>query len=133
MPSALRPCLANVCSDALKVSAEHGDADAILRRLVSGLPFAALVADNDGRYTVVNAAAATLTGYSIHELQHLSVWDLTPADADHDAESLWRAFITSGEQSGVYRVVRADASVIETRYVARAHILPGRHIALLRS
>src|SRR3982751_3828031 len=63
---------------------------------------AALVADNRGRYILVNESSARLTGYSADELLRLSVWDLTPIGSQAEGRRLWQAFVAAGRQSGDY-------------------------------
>jgi PAS domain S-box-containing protein len=132
MPAILRARLAALADDALAASRKGGDPDAILRSLLGRIPFAALVADSEGLYVGANEAAATLTGYSTSELRRLSVWQLTPMGEYHEAETLWRAFLASGEQTGAYDIVRKDGQMVAVDYAARAHVLPRRHISLLR-
>lgn len=132
MPTVLRARLASLADDALAASRKGGDLDAILRSLLARIPFAALVADSEGLYVVANEAASTLTDYSTFELRRLSVWQLTPMGAYHDAETLWRGFLARGEQTGAYDIVRKDGQIVTVDYAARAHVLPGRHVSLLR-
>lgn len=129
----LREQLAQLVADARRMSQTPAapDGQGILRHLVDALPCAAFVANNEGRYVVANRIASDLTGYSNRELRRLSVWDLTPASAERDAEILWRAFIQQREQSGQYVLVMKDGHSVRTSYVARAHLLPGLHVSLL--
>jgi PAS domain S-box-containing protein len=108
-----------------KPSADH------LRELIDALPFAALVADNTGRFVITNTAALKLTGYTARELQSLSFWDLTPPSREHEGERLWRAFLQLSEQTGEYPLVRKDGRVVKTSYAAKTHVLPGLHLSLL--
>jgi PAS domain S-box-containing protein len=103
-----------------------------LGELINEVPFAALVADDHGRYVLANARAAGLTEYSERELRRLSVWDLTPSPAKHDFEVLWRAFIEQGEQRGRYKVVTKTGSIVTADYAARANVLPHLHVSVLR-
>src|SRR5215471_15328852 len=78
---------------------------ALLQRRIDALPVAAIVADDHGRFVAVNEAAAILTGYTVEELRRLSVWQITPGVNEHEAESLWRAFVSRREQYGDYQVL----------------------------
>ena len=129
--TALRAHLATLATAALAASRKGTNADMTLRTLIERIPFAALVADDAGLYVATNEAASALTGYSSSELRRLSVWELTPMGAYHDAEILWRAFLVRGEQSGEYEIVRKDEQRLAVHYAARAHVLPGRHISFL--
>lgn len=106
-------------------------AESILGFLLDGCPIAALVANNAGLFASANTAASALTGYSLRDLQRLSMWQLTPNTADHEAEVLWRAFIAQHEQSGDYRLLVKGGRIIEARYAAVANVLPGLHLSLL--
>jgi PAS domain S-box-containing protein len=105
----------------------------LLAQLIERFPFtAALVANTEGRYVAANRAASELTGYGQQELLTLSVWDLTPPAGERDVDVLWRAFLQQREQSGVYTLVTRDGRTVEAPYAARAHVLPGLHLALLK-
>ena len=112
-----------------------GDSDVapvqILDRLVEPLDCAALVADNTARFVVTNLEATRLTGYTRRELRRLSMWQITPGPRDHEAETLWRAFLTRGEQTGEYPVCTKDGREVVAAYAAAAHVLPGLHVSLL--
>lgn len=105
---------------------------AALESILNGFPFAALVADDHGAYVAANHDAAALTGYSVEELRRLSVWQLTPGVDESEAIQLWRAFIAIGEQRGAYSVLTKTGDTIAALYAARANVLPGLHLALLR-
>src|SRR5678815_50929 len=64
-----------------------------VRRQLSGLTAAVLIANNRGRYIDVNRAATILTGYTRSELLRLSVADLTPTANRATARRLWEQFI----------------------------------------
>ena len=66
----------------------------VMEAAIAPVLVAALVADDAGQFVATNAAASALTGYAPDELQHLSVWELTPnVLVDTDAATRWRAFI----------------------------------------
>jgi PAS domain S-box-containing protein len=101
-----------------------------LRLKLDRLSVAALAADSRGAYVAVNAAAAALTGYSVAELQAMSVWDLTPSVNAAAGQRLWATFLTKSEQHGTYTVQGKHRSVT-VAYVARAHVLRNVHVSLL--
>jgi PAS domain S-box-containing protein len=104
-----------------------------LRRLIDALPVAVLLADDNGRYILTNALASEMTGYSAEELRRLSVWQLTPGTNEHEAETLWRAFRQQRAQSGGYQLLTIEGQVVAAKYAARANVLPGMHVSLLRA
>ena len=60
-----------------------------LRMRLNLLRIPALAADGDGRYVAVNDAAAALTGFAVHELEAMTVWDLTPVPQSEAGARLW--------------------------------------------
>jgi PAS domain S-box-containing protein len=107
-------------------------AETVLGDLIRAVPCAALVANDAGAFVLVNEAAVPLTGYSRPELLRLSVWQITPGVNEREAETLWRAFLQQREQIGTYSVLRKDRTVVVADYAARAGVLPGFNVALLR-
>jgi PAS domain S-box-containing protein len=102
-----------------------------LKEAIDASPFAMLVADDGGSFVMANRAASSLTGYSPSELLKLSVWQITPDVHEHEAETLWRAFIQRSEQSGTYRVLRRDGSTVVAAYAAKTNVVHGRHVSIL--
>lgn len=81
---------------------------------------------------VTNPAASRLSQYSSEELRKLSVWDLTRPQTARDADVLWRAFLQQREQTGEYELLLRDGTFAKMLYAARAHVLPGLHLSLLK-
>jgi len=131
MPRDLRALLADVVIEAQQLPRSGAVPLASLQRIMNALPVAALIADNQGRYVLANAAACTLTGHSVDALKRLSVWDLTPDPKAHEAERLWWAFLDRREQSGEYALLTKSGEVISAVYAAQLNLLPGLHISLL--
>jgi two-component system, cell cycle sensor histidine kinase and response regulator CckA len=88
------------------------------------------IADDEGRYVDVNPAACALFGRSRAQLVGLRARDL--AESPADGEQLWRALLADGSVSGRHAVLRPGGEVRETEFAARANVLPGRHVAVLR-
>jgi PAS domain S-box-containing protein len=135
MAADLRGRLLEVVEEAQRMAraTDAMPAEQLLAQLIDRFPFtAALVANAEGRYVAANRAASELTGYGQQELLSLSVWDLTPPAGERDVDVLWRAFLQQREQSGVYTLVTRDGRTVEAPYAARAHVLPGLHLSLLK-
>jgi PAS domain S-box-containing protein len=135
MAADLRVRLLEIVEEAQRMArtTDAPPAEQLLAQLIERFPFtAALVANSEGRYVAVNRAASELTGYGQQELLSLSVWDLTPPAGERDVDVLWRAFLQQREQSGVYTLVTRDGRTVEAPYAARAHVLPGLHLSLLK-
>ena len=134
MPTALRAQLDELVEEARRLSRTPGapSPEATLRYLIDPLPFAGFVANNQGVYVVTNRAASLVAQYSPEELQKMSVWDLTRPQTAHDADVLWRAFLQQREQTGEYELLRRDGTFARMHYAARAHVLPGLHLSLMK-
>jgi PAS domain S-box-containing protein len=135
MAADLRVRLLEVVEEAQRIArtTDATPGEQLLAQLIERFPFtAALVANTEGRYVAANRAASVLTGYGQQELLTLSVWDLTPPAGERDVDVLWRAFLQQREQSGVYTLVTRDGRTVEAPYAARAHVLPGLHLSLLK-
>jgi PAS domain S-box-containing protein len=127
----LRARLTELTAEARSLADGKSNTIALLRALIEPLPFAALVADNEGCYVLANAMAVRLTGYTREELRHLCVRDLSPGVNEHETERLWLIFRERSEQYGDYRLVVKDGRKVTTQYAAQANVLPGLHISLL--
>jgi PAS domain S-box-containing protein len=99
---------------------------------VARLRVPALVANNTGAYVMANRAAAIMTGYEVNELQRMSVWDLVAAPDERETDVLWRTFVRFREQTGTIRLKTKRGRIVRARYVAKANVLPGFHLSLLR-
>ena len=45
---------------------------------------------------------------------------------------LWKEFLRAGRQRGNYTVRNRSGDPVEVAYCAEAHVLPGRHVSVLR-
>ena len=98
---------------------------------LADVPVAILVANNRSRYVDANQHAVSLTGYPRAELLSMGLFDLTPNPNQALGRRLWRAFLRRGRMAGQYPLCRKDGSIIETTYLAIAHVLPGVHVSAL--
>ncbi|HVY62361.1 MAG TPA: ATP-binding protein, partial [Planctomycetota bacterium] len=90
---------------------------------------AVLVADDDGVYVEANPAACALLGMPREELVGRRVAEIVDGDG---GEARWQAFLAEGAARGVVAIRRADGKRRLVDFVARANVLPGRHISALR-
>jgi two-component system, cell cycle sensor histidine kinase and response regulator CckA len=88
------------------------------------------IADDSGCYVDVNPAACELFGRSRAELVGLAPGDVSESPAE--GERSWRELLTDGSATGRLAVVRPDGEIRETEFAAKANVLPGRHVAVLR-
>ena len=93
---------------------------------------AILIIDDERRLVDANPAAGSLLGHSHDELLRLRVEDLFPTAYRETAMSLWGRFLAEGEQHGEVSLLHADGSHRLADYRARASILPGRHLSVMR-
>ncbi|GAC1453011.1 MAG: hypothetical protein PVSMB1_01110 [Gemmatimonadaceae bacterium] len=113
--------------------ARGAQALALLDRTAADAPVAVFLADNQGRYVWANASAAELLGYSRAEVLRLSVWDVTPVEAEADLDLLWRSFLRSSYQYGTYPVRRKSGRKRWVYYFAEPRLLPGVHVSVLKA
>jgi two-component system, cell cycle sensor histidine kinase and response regulator CckA len=91
---------------------------------------AMVITDDNGRYVDVNPAACELFGRSRSELLGDRSGDA--AGSSTEEEQTWRTLATDGSAAGLHTVVRPDGEVRETEFAAKANVLPGRHLSVLR-
>src|SRR5919201_5155887 len=89
-----------------------------------------LLLDGDGCFVDANAAACELLGASREGLLGRSLGMF--AEPGTDAFELWRSFLEAGVATGAYTLTRGDGKRREVDYSARADVLPGRHLVVLR-
>lgn len=92
---------------------------------------AILVADDEGRYIDANPAACAMLGMTHAQLLGTSVFELAGVPPEQ-SRALWRQFLEQGEQKGEFELRTPDGRRVMVEYTARAHFMPGEHLALLR-
>jgi len=127
----LERALAEIEHNSRRPEAELRRRAETVRKQLSGLPAAVLIANNRGRYIDANRAATILTGYSRSELLRMSVTDLTAHVSQPRGRHLWRQFVERGRMSGVYPILHKDGRIVRARYIAAANVLPDIHVSLL--
>ena len=106
--------------------------EALYRTLFERAQDAMLVADDDGCYVDANPAASALTGFPLHELLTMTVFDLTAPEQRREGEAMWRAFLDEGHMGGEYQLRRKDCVLVDVEFRAVAHVAPSRHLSSLR-
>jgi PAS domain S-box-containing protein len=104
--------------------------EAQLRAIFTSTLDAIVVADDSGRYVDCNPAAEELFGMPRAELLRHTVRDF--ATPGTDVESAWRAFLEKGAVTGMFRLRRPDGAERDVEFAATAHVMPGRHVSVLR-
>ena len=100
------------------------------RAVFDGALDAMVIADDEGRYVEVNAAACGLYGLSRSAL--LGHWIGDFAGPGLDVASIWATFRREGRAKGELRIIRPDGRVRELEFAASADFLPGSHLAVFR-
>ena len=104
--------------------------DAAFRAVFEVALDAMLIADDSGRCLDVNPAACALFGTSRDELLAGGAVEL---GADREAATrAWTELIAGGTWRGEWQLRRADGEARAVEAHARANILPGQHLAILR-
>jgi PAS domain S-box-containing protein len=93
---------------------------------------AMLIADDDGNYLDANPAACELFGVTRDELLASNLSRFVEPGREFESAQSWRAFLEAGEQRGLFRLYRPDGQIRDLEYNARANILPGRHLSIMR-
>src|SRR5687768_10551475 len=89
-----------------------------------------LVVDDARTFVDANPAACRLLGVPWASLIGRRFDEYLESRAPLD--DAWRAFLQAGQETGELRVLRHDGTVRDVEYAASAHVLPGRHLAILR-
>ena len=109
---------------------ERRESEQMFRAVFDNAFEAVLLLDDDGCFVDANAAASALFGLSRDELAGRPISGF--AEPGFDISEHWRGFLSSGEATGAYVLVRSDGARRSIEYSAKAHVLPGRHLTVLR-
>jgi len=93
---------------------------------------AMLVVDTERVYTDANPAACALLGLERSEVVGRRIDDFMPPEVLPSISAAWEDFLKTGEQSGEYELVVADGSRRRIEFRAKANVLPGLHLSVLR-
>ena len=89
-----------------------------------------LILDDRGLCLEANSAALILLGTRREELVGGSIEKFFASKERF--EHAWRSFLGRGSEHREVHIVRGDRRTIFAEYAARAHYLPGRHVAVFR-
>jgi PAS domain S-box-containing protein len=106
------------------------DTERLFRAVFEHAFDAMLIANDHGEYTDVNPAACELFGVSREELLGCTLADF--AAPGFDVEVAWEAFLQSDNDRGLFPVRRPDGTELLVEFAATPHIVPGRHLSVLR-
>ena len=89
-----------------------------------------VVADDEGRLVEVNPAAAALFGVPAEKLVGSGIWEFSESRPAFDVA--WARFLSEGEMRGEWDLRALDGAPREVEFSARARVLPGRHLSVMR-
>jgi PAS domain S-box-containing protein len=115
------PVLLRAAQDRLRANEQ------LLRAVFDGAMDAMLIADDQGFYVDANPAACALFGLPREALIGRAVFEFTSVEA----RATWDRFLVEGTMEGNLRLDVAGRPR-EVDFRATAHILPGRHLSVLR-
>jgi PAS domain S-box-containing protein len=90
-----------------------------------------LILDDQGVCLEANPAALTLFGTDHDELVGQPIEKFFAGGGDF--KEIWNRFLDRESEHRETRVLRGDGQTIFVEYTAKAHYLPGRHVAVLRN
>jgi len=93
---------------------------------------ALVVLDGQGRFREANPAAGALFGLSRADLRRHALFDFVGPRQAREARRAWRTVLERGAGAGALQLRRADGSVRDVEYAAKANIVRGRHLSILR-
>lgn len=103
----------------------------VFRAAFEHAPDAILLADDERHCLAGNRAARALLGVSRTALLKQRIDDFTPADQRAELDAAWKTLLEVGELEGRLGILGA-AGPRTMAFHSRAHVLPGRHLAVLR-
>jgi PAS domain S-box-containing protein len=93
---------------------------------------ALVVLDGQGRFRDANPAASALFGVPRADLLRRALFDFVAPRQAREARRAWRAVLERGEGAGALQLRRADGGVRDVEYAAKADVVRGRHLSILR-
>lgn len=87
-----------------------------------GSEHALLLADDDRRYVFASPAAGRLLGRPTARILGRRIEEVTAPATRDSVDELWRSFVEAGSQRSDFALARADGSVVEVHYEARANM-----------
>ena len=112
----------------MTTSPEHRRLQAFFDHALDGI----LIADDEGVYVDANLAACEILGYSREDLMGRGAWHFTPDAVKDETRAMWREFLLVGEMRGTFQMRRRDGALRDLSFSARASVLPGLHMSIIR-
>jgi formate hydrogenlyase transcriptional activator len=114
--------------------AENGprELELLFRAIVFQPSTPILITDNDRQYREASVGASKLLGLPREEIIGRSLDDFTEPSFKPLIAERWRAVLDEGEQEGTLPLVDPLRGPREVEYIAKANVLPARHVLVLR-
>jgi formate hydrogenlyase transcriptional activator len=114
--------------------AENGPEE--LERLFQAIVFQPsapiLLTDNERRYKDASVGASQLLGVPREKIIGQSLDDFADPEIKPVIAQRWRDFLDQGEQEGTLELLDTEGQAHEVEYLAKANVLPVRHLLVLR-
>ncbi|NER50466.1 MAG: PAS domain S-box protein [Symploca sp. SIO1A3] len=101
-----------------------------LEAVFEGALDAIFIANQEGTYVEANPSACQLFGLPRSELLGKQITDFMVPGFDFTLA--WGNFLELGQATGELSIIRADGTVREVEYAAKANFLPGQNLSILR-
>lgn len=102
------------------------------RALIDRMDSAVLIADDEGVYVDVNAAACRMLQWERGQILGRRIADLTRASLPEETlRAQWEGFLREGAQAGRIELTLGDGSRCWFQYTAHANFAPGRHCTFM--
>lgn len=102
------------------------------RALIDRMDTAVLIADDEGIYVDVNAAACRMLRWEREQILGRRIADLTRASQPEAAlKAQWEVFLREGAQAGRIELTLGDGAQGWFHYTAHANFVPGRHCTFM--
>jgi PAS domain S-box-containing protein len=102
-----------------------------LQQLFERSRAAMLIADDERRYTGANAAACELFETTRERLIGARIDDFTTPEVLPELEPMWRTFLESGAQAGIFELLLPSGARRFLEYSSTTNIAPGQHLSVL--
>lgn len=119
-------------TEARREQLAHLAALAHFKAIFDGALDGIVILDDEGQIISANAAAASILGRTIDEVENGRLTALVLPEEVAVMEREQRLLLAEGAGRGITRVRHRDGVVCDVEYVGRANVVPGRHVMVLR-
>jgi PAS domain S-box-containing protein len=109
-------------------AADHRRLQAFFDHALDGI----LITNDAAECVDANLAACEILGYAREELLGRPLWHFTPDTVVPTARATWAELLEMGALRGTFDIQRGDGAVRELSFSARASVLPGLHMSIIR-